>query len=128
MCLVFGMLGTNWGKGWNSIKVSWVVCIANQCGMKCSWDSFGWDKVPTCVGAPKGIGKLVGNLWAKLGHLKNSWLGCLGFHSFLYTLFLGEILVWWGSQLPMRRPVGSWKETTKCWFLKVHRIHSIENC
>ncbi len=44
--------------------------------MKCSWDSFGWDKVPTCVGALKGTGKPMGKLgtfeefliWETYGH------------------------------------------------------------
>lgn len=114
MCFVFGLLGNNLEEGWNSTKVSWVVCLTNWCGVKCSWDSFGWDKVPTCVGALKGIGKPMG----KLGTLKNSWLGCLGFHS-LCTIFFGWDINMVGkvsdcmglkNQLAMKRLVDSWEK------------------
>jgi len=63
------------------------------------------------VGALKGIGKLVD----KLGTFEEFWIGLFRILvSFVY-IFLGEILVWWGksmivglgSQLPMRRPMGS---------------------
>jgi hypothetical protein len=53
--------------------------------MKCSWDSFGWDNIPTCVGVPKGIGKLVG----KLGTFEEFLTGLFGIPFFFVHIFLG---------------------------------------
>jgi hypothetical protein len=53
--------------------------------MKCSWDSFGWDKVPTCGGTLKGIGKLVG----KLETFEEFLIGLFGIPFFFGHFFFG---------------------------------------